>query len=223
MKFCAFLCALLLTVSLNAASYGPLKTRADSSFSTATVAGAQEKVRDEFKENIETAETFYAQFFKKTVVSDSQKVLSDWGEIFYEKKPMRFMLKMPEEQALIENGLMKRYIKKYNEIYVSVWEGGNPVFKYLDIPTGDTSAVTPVTEFSNEEREQVPYKILNFKTEDEDVQICYDTTTHMIKKISVANPLARTETEIVKYVKNGRLKKGVFSLPKKARVVDLRK
>ncbi|MEA2081504.1 MAG: hypothetical protein U9O97_02010 [Elusimicrobiota bacterium] len=173
----------------------------------------------EFRGEIEGAETIEVSFTKITKIKGSEKSFQVNGKIYYRKTPLFFRVELPAEALLIDAKSRKRLVKKYNEIYVDEWRGGNPLFMYFDLPggvyesgsllTGDNSAASSV--------------VFTASRADDRIEAIYDRDEKMLKSIKVENPVMETFTEIKAWRENVEISSGVFEFPRGAKIIDMRK
>jgi len=172
-----------------------------------------DKEKNAFRNLISGATTVFVRFTKSQKLKGSEKTFSVEGKIYYRNSPMVFKLEMPSETVLIKEKTIERFVPKFNEKYVSGWDGRNPFFQYLDIPAG-------IVEVKKSSSDIVNMQVIR---ENGTVEICYDKNRKIITSIREENPVSVAVTEVVEFKTNVVLGKDVFDLPGNVKTVDLRK
>lgn len=229
MKKVLLLCLALSPVFAEMPS-GPLKQMA---VSTATPAGIPDPARPgharqqrlgalsaaELRAEIESASTIEVSFEKTMEIKDSEKSFITEGKIYYRKDPLLFRAEMPSEVLQLDADSRKHLVKKYKEIYVDEWSGGNPLLMYFDIPGG-------FYESSDAPRgEDADPALLIFRADrdGDEIEAIYDRKEKMLKSVRVENAVMTTFTEIKSWKKDVPIAPGIFDFPRGAKIIDMRK
>ncbi len=173
------------------------------------------KVRDpaaEFRREIEDAETIEVSFRKTTRIKGSKKSFPVSGKIYYIKEPLLFRAELPAEALQIDGKTRKRFVKKHNEIYIDEWHGGNPLFMYFDIPGGVYEGGSSSSCI-----------VFCAQRDGDKIEAVYDRKEKMLKSIKVENPVMETFTEIESWNTNAEISSDVFTFPRDAKRIDMRK
>ena len=189
----------------------------------------------EFRAEIEGAETIEVSFIKTTRIKGSEKSFPADGKIYYVKEPLLFRAELPSETLQIDGKTRKRFVKKYNEIYIDEWSGGNPLFMYFDIPGGvyeSDSSRTPRRTFSpgrlpagrqGYNTSASSYVVFSAQRDGDKIEAVYDKAEKMLKSVKVENAVMETFTEIKSWEKNKEISPEVFDFPRGAKRIDMRK